>query len=405
MNFLISAYGCEPNKGSEPGIGWQWSIQFAKFGDVYVITRQNNQSSIEEGLKKLPVSIASKMHFYYFDVDSLSKKLKKGDKNLYLYYKTWQKKVVSFAKKLTNEIKFDYCVALTFGSIWMPTYLFKLKIPFIWGPIGGGEAISRHYYKLIGLKSTITQIFRFLSIKLIRLNINANKCFKQAKRIIVRTNDTKNVIPKKYWNKTEVCLETSISIDEVLERNNTDRNIIRFIYTGRLIATKGLELAIRAFSKSHHLEKTEFVLIGGGPQKKELQKLANKLHVENNVVFYGKMNRNELLGQLADSDVFLFPSLKEGGTWALMEAMGAGLPAVCLDASGMSVITDNDTAIRIPVSDVNETITSFASAIDFFVENQDARKRMGQMARQRIINEFNWDKKGQFLEKVLLIHE
>ena len=51
--ILLSAYACEPNKGSEPEVGWQWAINLSKLGhNVYVVTRRNNKESIENNIKK-----------------------------------------------------------------------------------------------------------------------------------------------------------------------------------------------------------------------------------------------------------------------------------------------------------------------------------------------------------------
>lgn len=55
IRVLISAYACEPNKGSEPGVGWNWTLQMAKMDEVYVITRSNNRKVIETFLQKHPV--------------------------------------------------------------------------------------------------------------------------------------------------------------------------------------------------------------------------------------------------------------------------------------------------------------------------------------------------------------
>lgn len=63
--FLVSAYGCEPNKGSEPGIGWQWSLQLVKFGEVHIITRKNNKEVISKTLSTMPKENSSKIFFYY----------------------------------------------------------------------------------------------------------------------------------------------------------------------------------------------------------------------------------------------------------------------------------------------------------------------------------------------------
>ena len=72
--ILVSAYGCEPLKGSEPGVGWNWVLQMAKSHLVCVITRANNQSLIEE---YLPENVANNIKFYYYDTPNFIKRLKK----------------------------------------------------------------------------------------------------------------------------------------------------------------------------------------------------------------------------------------------------------------------------------------------------------------------------------------
>ena len=73
IRVLMSAYACEPNKGSEPGVGWNWAIQMANWNEVYVITRSNNKDVIEAYLKRNPVE---HLHFYYHDCSALKRKLK-----------------------------------------------------------------------------------------------------------------------------------------------------------------------------------------------------------------------------------------------------------------------------------------------------------------------------------------
>ena len=64
MKILMSAYACEPNKGSEPGIGWQWAMETARLGhEVWVLTRANNRSAIEEKMAKLSHIKKSKFYF------------------------------------------------------------------------------------------------------------------------------------------------------------------------------------------------------------------------------------------------------------------------------------------------------------------------------------------------------
>ena len=118
--LLISAYGCEPLKGSEPGVGWNWVLQMAKNNKLHVITRSNNEKSIKE---HLPLNIAKNITFHYYDTNPFFLKLKNKEKGLYFYYLCWQLGIIKVINKLINNHDFDFSIHLTFGSIWLPTFL------------------------------------------------------------------------------------------------------------------------------------------------------------------------------------------------------------------------------------------------------------------------------------------
>ena len=96
----MSAYACEPNKGSEPGVGWNWAIQMANWNEVYVITRSNNKDVIEAYLKRNPVE---HLHFYYHDCSALKRKLKKLPNGIFIYYKMWQKEILPLASRIIEQ--------------------------------------------------------------------------------------------------------------------------------------------------------------------------------------------------------------------------------------------------------------------------------------------------------------
>ena len=89
--LLISAYACEPLKGSEQGVGWNWVLQMAKHNKLHVITRSNNQASIEA---HLPRNLAENITFHYYDTHRIIMGLKKKAKGLYFYYFFWQRLVI-----------------------------------------------------------------------------------------------------------------------------------------------------------------------------------------------------------------------------------------------------------------------------------------------------------------------
>ena len=127
--ILVSAYGCEPNKGSEAGVGWNWVLQMAKHNRLHVITRANNQELIEA---HLPLESKEKIKFYYYDAPEFIKSLKNKSKGLYFYYFCWQLGIIPLVRQILKQNKIDYTMHLTFGSMWMPTFLPFFRTAFIW---------------------------------------------------------------------------------------------------------------------------------------------------------------------------------------------------------------------------------------------------------------------------------
>ena len=105
LKILLSAYACEPNKGSEPKTGWKWATTLPKLGhEVHVITRHNNKESIENYLAKNKIQ---NLYFHYFDYPSWFLKIVKRKSRTYthFYYLIWQFGIYFFAKSRSLEIR------------------------------------------------------------------------------------------------------------------------------------------------------------------------------------------------------------------------------------------------------------------------------------------------------------
>lgn len=399
LKIVVSAYGCEPNKGSESGTGWFWVERMAKHFEIWVITRKNNECNISDNV---PDEIKDNIHFIYYDLPEWIRKLKKRERGFYWYYFLWQLSIVRIARRLIKDERVNYVMHLTFGSVWLPTYMHKLNCPFIWGPIGGGEAIPDCYLDKFTLKSKMVQKLRTLLIKGCELNWALRRRCRKAEIIIVRTEDTIKALPHKYRDKAVVMLETAVADDvlhslAVRHEKVLGRPQIKILYTGRLIPLKAVDIAISAIGKMRYQNTVEFLIVGKGNLKKILEKQVKELGLEKKIKFVGELPRYEVLEYLKDVDIFLFPSLKEGGTWALMEAMAAGLPCVCIDTSGMHVITDENSAIRIAPKSREKTAIEIAGALDYLIENPEQAIEMGKNARRRIETDFTWNAKERFI--------
>jgi glycosyltransferase involved in cell wall biosynthesis len=116
------------------------------------------------------------------------------------------------------------------------------------------------------------------------------------------------------------------------------------MYAGRLHRFKGLEVALHALAV---LPEWRLVLVGSGPDEARLRRLARELGVEARVDFHGAASQHELWRVLAAGDVFLLPSLKEGGGFAAVEAATLGLPVVAFDAGGPAAVAESFPEARV----------------------------------------------------------
>lgn len=398
--ILVSAYGCEPVKGSESGVGWNWVLQMAKKNKLHVITRANNRDSIE---LHIPEEYAENIIFHYYDTPDFFRKLKNKSKGLYLYYLLWQIGIMPLVFKINRENEIDYNMHLTFGSMWMPTFLPFSRTPFIWGPVGGGDCEPMSFIRTLGLKQRIIQSGRYIMNRLSFLHPSIMIPSIKAKKIICRTEGSAKVIPSFLRCKTSVMLETAMEGD-IFDYHRQDRkdNQIRFISTGRLMASKNLLTSVRALAMIPKDVDFKYTIVGSGPQKTLIEKEAQKLGIGDNVEMIAELPRPEVLKLVERSDIYLFPSLREGGSWALMEAMVIGLPVICLDYAGMKITVDNECAIKLPVTNPVQMPKDMADAILKLINDADLRKSMGNAGRDRIKTIFNWDAKGNFMENLFM---
>ncbi|MEH0023164.1 MAG: glycosyltransferase family 4 protein [Desulfobacter sp.] len=128
------------------------------------------------------------------------------------------------------------------------------------------------------------------------------------------------------------------------------------------------------------------ILVGDGPLKKELEHLAEKQGLGSRVLFYGKTD--EVPGILKCLDLFVLNSRTEGMSYALLEAMAAGLPVVATRVGGNPVLVDDGTTGYL-VRDGEEQ--EMAGTMAALLEEPDRRRRFGENARAKILSEYSMD--------------
>lgn len=400
MKILLSAYACEPNKGSEPFLGWRWAREIAMHHDVWIITRANNKESIEEYLGNNPMP---SMHFSYVDVGGLVGWYKKGSRGMQLYYYFWQRKAYKKAKELNKYEGFDIVHHLTFGAFTQPTYMWKLGIPFLWGPIGGGEKLPHISGRKNNFCGILYELLRSFQMNIYRFLPFSRGALKNAYKILVTTEETKNLIPSKYRNKC--ILFQSLGIDKDFMREGkvlfekTSR--IKVLVVGRMIGWKGFDIAIDAFKiASQRLDNVDLYLRGKGELKDALLSRCGNLLGKR--IFYVDtyFNYEDMHSFYKSNDIFLNCSLHDSGCLVILEAMSAGLPIICINCGGPKVITEPQNAIKIEPSDYKKIVSEIADAICLLSCNKDLRSNMGNESINIINEKYLYEKKYNLIESI-----
>lgn len=401
LKVLVSAYACEPDKGSEPGVGWNWVKQISRFNEVWVITRANNRQTIEQALAKEPMP---HVHWYYFDLPRWARFWKKGQRGVLLYYYLWQIGVYFVSKDLHKQVGFELVHHVTFGVYWLPSFLALLPVPFVWGPLGGGESVPREFCKIFSFRGKVYEwsrnIVRWIGEKDPFVCLDARK----AKIILSKARETAERLRLLGASNVQVYSESGIAKEEftkVCAMPLRNANPFRLASVCRLLHWKGFYLGLRAFARfQREIPLSEYWFIGDGPEQGNLQRLAQRFGVSDKVRFWGGLPRARVLEKLAECDVLVHPSLHDSGGWVCLEAMAAGRPVICLDLGGPALQVTKDTGIKVPAITPRQAVDDLTEAMCCFARDSDLRRRMGESARQRVGEHFDWGKKGEWIEKL-----
>lgn len=362
MRVLMSAYACEPDKGSEPGVGWHWAKQAARFHEVWVLTRANNRPAIEAELERHP---DPNLHFIYVDLPRWLAFWKRGPRGLYLYYYLWQIAAYRRAQEEHQQIGFDLAHHVTFGNNWLPTFLPLLPVPFVWCPIGGSETVPKTFRKDFAFKWRAYEALRdFIQDWALGFDPVTRLARKKAKAVLARTQIMADKLGKSDDTRIEVIIETGANphhFELMLNRGKRNDEKFKVVMTGRLLHLKGFHLGIRAFHRlAKKLPHVTLDIIGAGPEQDRLEGLCKELELGKKVNFTGWLSQEETFSRMSQADVFLHPSLKDAGAWVLFEVLELGLPVICLDYAGPAEIIDDTCGIKIIAGTPDQVIQDLA---------------------------------------------
>ncbi|MGA0901059.1 MAG: glycosyltransferase family 4 protein [Luteolibacter sp.] len=396
LRILISAYACEPDRGSEPSVGWEWATRLPEHHRVTVITRANNRESIERELRRKKPD--NRADFIYHDLPQPCIWLKKkGLLPVFAYYLLWQ---LSIRLKLSGQLgEFDLIHHVTFNAFRFPGAWWFTKIPIVLGPLGGGSITSPVFRRCYGNRWW-KEVIRSISIKVWKLNPWTVASLRSADMVLAVGDEMEKRLGQ-YSATTRSMLETAIPTKlEDITRFQSTESKRHFLVVGNIEPWKGWQIAMEAFANMLP-ENTDdnLIFIGRGSQENEAKCLAEGLGISERIQFTGHMDREKLWQRIFDSKALVFPSVRETSGNAALEAMALGCPVICFAHQGIGWITNEECAIRIQPSSWNDSVNDFSEAMAKISSNRELGRQLGTNARELMINQYSWQQKMEAISQ------
>ena len=393
MKILLSAFAFAPNVGSEPGVGWRWAAELGKQHEVTVVTDVTRRVLVEAEGVQLPPNVRVE----YFRPAWL-RTMPLNSATAPLLYTLWQFGLLGFARGLQRDRRFELAIHCTYGVFRHPSFLGYLGIPFVFGPVGGGEDAPLALKRSIHGREKLKELLRSLLNKAALFDPFLWAAYTRAMLILTKTEDTRQALPWPFRRRAIVYPEIGIDAPTGIQpAERQPGEPLRVLFAGRLLGWKGAHLAIRAVAQAMAQGvPVEFTLLGKGPFEPALRRLAAELGVQDKIRWVSQMPQQQLFALYRTMHCFLFPSLHDSSGNVVLEAQANGLPVICLDIGGPVTLVTDETAIVVATRNQNESgvIQGLADAIRKLALDEPGRVAMSRAAAERVREKMSWGERA-----------
>lgn len=369
MRVLISAYACEPNRGSEPGAGYALVRAASDVAECWVLTRTNNVVPLRDALANHPTR--HPVHLVPVDAHPAVLWAKRRLGAVRPYYMLWQRLARRVAIDLDEEIDFDLIHHATMSSFWLPIGVLGMAKPIVVGPVSGGTLTPRSMLVYLGARGIALDAARWAISRLAGIVMGAQ--WRRSVSVLLAQNEEMRAYAEKVLAGagTKIVVHSHASNPPLQTCTGVTHRTREVLFVGRLLTWKGVLLALESFATAK-VADARLVFIGDGEARRLLSKRIRELGLEDCVDFAGALPRDEVLRRMCAAAALLFPSFHDSAGFVVSEALSLGLPVVCLDHGGpgyLRTLWPETPAAAVGVGPRPAVLNEMARAIREFVVN------------------------------------
>jgi glycosyltransferase involved in cell wall biosynthesis len=377
MRCLIISHEFPPIGGGGANACFYLTKEYAKCGHKVTI--------VTSSYKDLPME-ETRGNIHIIRVKALRKKEEKSTFFEMLTYlcSAWHK-----ISRILKDENYDICQVF-FGIPSGPIGLWikkKYHIPYIIRFGGGDIPGAQRRFSL--LYKALTPFIRLIWKNADALVANSDVLMNRAKEFEKRypIEIITNGVDSSFFSKGKKYF----SSENIIKKEGQ----INVLFVSRLIKGKGLQYIIPQMGRINQecLQKIHLTIVGDGPYRMELEKIAKESKMSQYISFEGKKKKEELYIYYDQADLFILPSESEGMPNVVLEAMAMGLPIIMTPCGGSEELIHNNGYVV--------SIERFTDSIIALCNNTQKRNAMGKQSEILARTRFSWEEKAKEYIKIM----
>jgi glycosyltransferase involved in cell wall biosynthesis len=404
LRVLLLADDCNPEWPSLPVVGYKAARAIADYADVTVATHVRNRPNLEKaGFGRAKVEYIDN-EYVAGAMYKLNTWLRGGNQvgwtthiaMNYPSYLAFEWEVWRRFRGALESGQFDVVHRLTPMSPTLPSPIASVcPVPFVLGPLNGGLPWPADYAPERAREKEwlvrLREVHRFLPFY--------RSTYQNSAAILAAFRHTAHDLPESAQQR--IVNFPEVGVDAELFHPASQRTIARkssrltFLFAGRLVPYKLPGVAVECFARSSALRAHRLLIVGDGPEREALEHKVNDARLGNSVQILGQRSQAEVGDLMRQSDVFVFPSIRELGAGVVAEAMASGLCCAAVDYGGPGELLANGRGVTVPLGPPEALTRDFTRALEALAAAPEEARARGEQARHYARSMLTWDTKAQ----------
>ena len=404
--ILVMAYAISPNKGSEFSVAWNYVKNMSEENDLTVLygmsdNHMGEMATMELYIKENPIS---QVKFIPIKPNKFANLLNWPNRHDFLGYtfyyafSVWQKQAYRVAKDLIEKEHYDLIHFVGPIGYREPGYLWKLGLPYIWGPIGGANNAPLQLMKRSPLSGKMKHSFRnFANTLQFRYSSRLKKALRSTDILLTATSENHD----KFLNvhgKDSICIPENAIIGNISlnQAKFIEPDKYRLIVVGTLNARKSVGILLEAVSLMKYKNKILLDIVGDGPLRGILESQAKNLGINDIINWHGLLPRTKAVELFDSAHLHVITSVSEGNPTTIWEAMMHGVPTLSFDHCGMHDTLRDGAGILVPIApEYKDCVIGITDVIDDLLLYPNKFKKLAEATLLRA-QSYTWEKRRIF---------